>query len=137
MAELIQLPEDVQRLVEGICPEAEVRLAACGDLALDGSYGEQWVVLASERVLVCTCDDGRSELRVNLPLADISKLRVWWGARRCERSWTGSGSTCCPSATPCRIDSGGCAPSSKRPRRASPSPSTRRRQITASRADWC
>jgi len=76
LAELIQLPEDVQRLVEGVCPEAEVRLAACGDLALDGSYGEQWVVLASERVLVCTCDDGRSELRVNLPLADISKVEV-------------------------------------------------------------
>lgn len=76
MAELIQLPEEVQRLVEEVCPETEVHLAACGDLALDGSYGEQWVVLAGERVLVCTCDDGQSQLRVNLPLADISKVEV-------------------------------------------------------------
>ena len=52
MAELAPIPEDVQQAVDRIQPGAQVHLLAFSDLAPDGSFGEQWIALAGERVLV-------------------------------------------------------------------------------------
>jgi len=71
-----QLPETARNLIAGLCPGAEIRLAAKSDLSPDGRFGEQWLALAGERVLVCSLDDGKAELRADLPLADIREVEI-------------------------------------------------------------
>ncbi len=76
MVDQSQLPEPARNLIAGLCPGAEIRLAAESDLSPDGRFGEQWLALAGERVLVCSLDDGEAELRADLPLADIREVEI-------------------------------------------------------------
>jgi len=71
-----ELPESVQRLVASTVPEAEVRVIAQSDLGPDGNYGEQWLALAGDRVLVSEPDGQTGKLILDLPLSDISEVDI-------------------------------------------------------------
>ena len=72
MAVAHELPDAIRRAVG----DAEVRVAAASDLGSDGRFGERWIVLAGERVLVCAPDGGDARVAVDLPLKDISEVQV-------------------------------------------------------------
>ncbi len=75
MPALEQLPESVKAMVEQRHPGAEVKVSALGDLLRDGVYGDQWLVLAGDRVLVLT--DGQvPEVSTDLPLAEINAFEI-------------------------------------------------------------
>ena len=76
VADKRQLPETARDLIAGLCLGAEVRLAAKSDLSPDGRFGEQWVALAGERILVCSLDDGKAEVRADLPLSDVAEVEI-------------------------------------------------------------
>ena len=42
----------------------------------DGRFGERWLVLAGERLLVCAPDGGQARILVDLPLKEISEASV-------------------------------------------------------------
>jgi len=71
-----QLPDSIKRLIADQFPGADARLAAQSDLAPDGSYGEQWLVLAGERVLVSSADGAAARVLVDVPLAEISEVEI-------------------------------------------------------------
>ena len=48
----VEVPEEIRQAAAALAPEAELRLAAASDLGADGRYGERWLVLAGERLLV-------------------------------------------------------------------------------------
>jgi ATP-binding cassette subfamily B protein len=66
----------VQRLIGEKSPGAEAQVTARSDLAPDGKFGEQWLALAGDRVLVCAPDGVEATLLVELPLADISEVEI-------------------------------------------------------------
>ncbi|UCC67791.1 MAG: ABC transporter ATP-binding protein, partial [Armatimonadota bacterium] len=76
MAELAPIPEDVQQAVDRVQPGARVRLLAFSDLAPDGTFGEQFLALADDRLLVFFANGGEPELRVNLPLSSMTKVEI-------------------------------------------------------------
>ncbi len=71
-----ELPESVQRLIASTVPEAEVRVIAESDLGPDGNYGEQWLALAGDRVLVTEPDGQVGKLILDVPLSDISEVDI-------------------------------------------------------------
>jgi len=70
------LPDAVLKAIRDLTPGGEIRLAAASDLARDGRYGERWIVLAGERVLVCGRDGAQVEVEVDLLLKEIGELQV-------------------------------------------------------------
>ncbi|MBN1459847.1 MAG: ABC transporter ATP-binding protein [Armatimonadetes bacterium] len=76
MAENISIPEDVHRAVEAVSPGADVRVLAFSDLSPDGTFGEQFLALADERLLVFDCNGKTPELRSDLPLSRVSKVEI-------------------------------------------------------------
>jgi len=71
-----RLPEVIRKAVARAAPDAEIRVAAASDLGADGRYGERWLVLAGDRVLVLAPDGAEATTRVDLPLKDISEVVV-------------------------------------------------------------
>lgn len=71
-----QLPKSIAETIAATCPGAEIRLAAVSDLSGDGSFGERWLVLAGDRVLVCAPDGAARGPVVDLPLTDISEVEI-------------------------------------------------------------
>jgi len=71
-----QLPPPVREALERLYPGAEVHVAARTDLSADGSFGERWLLLAGDRVLVCAPDGAAAQVQADLPLADISEVEV-------------------------------------------------------------
>ena len=78
--------------VARVAPEAEVRLAAATDLDEDGNFGERWVALAGDHLLVVS-PDGRdpstslragpsaspragASVQVDLPVKEISEVSI-------------------------------------------------------------
>jgi ATP-binding cassette subfamily B protein len=76
MAPSNHIPEDVRQAVGGVRPGADIRLVAFSDLAPDGSFGEQFLALADDRLLVFSSDGGSPALLKDLPLADVSKVEI-------------------------------------------------------------
>jgi ATP-binding cassette subfamily B protein len=76
MAESNHIPEDVRQAVEGVRPAADIRLVAFSDLAPDGNFGEQFLALADDRLLVFSSDGERPALLKDLPFADVSKVEI-------------------------------------------------------------
>jgi len=56
MAEFSYIPEDVRQAVDGVRPGADIRLLAFSDLTPDGRFGEQFLALADDRLLVFSSD---------------------------------------------------------------------------------
>jgi len=71
-----QIPDRARDLIARLRPGAEIRLAAGSDLSPDGRFGEQWVALAADRVLVCSLDGEDAQLRSDLPLSDITEVEI-------------------------------------------------------------
>ncbi len=76
MTEEVQIPEDVRRAVDGVHPGADIRVLGFSDLDSAGSFGERWIALAGENVVVFSSNGTGAELLVDLPLKDISKVEV-------------------------------------------------------------
>jgi len=76
MADSNHIPEDVRQAVEGVRPGAEIRLVAFSDLAPDGAFGEQFLALADDRLLVFSSDGESPELLKDLPFSDVSKVEI-------------------------------------------------------------
>ena len=76
MAELNPIPEDVRQAVEGVRPGADIRLLAFSDLTPDGSFGEQFLALAGDRLLIFSSDGESPRLLKDLPFADVSKVEI-------------------------------------------------------------
>jgi ATP-binding cassette subfamily B protein len=72
----LDLPEWVTTAVARVAPDAEVRLATASDLAEDGTFGERWVALVGERVLVLSPNGGDPEVQVDLPIKEISEVSI-------------------------------------------------------------
>jgi ATP-binding cassette subfamily B protein len=75
MAVLEQIPESVRTAVERSHPGAEVKVSARADLRDDGAFGDKWLLLAGDRVLVCY-DGEAAGVSTDLPLADISNFEI-------------------------------------------------------------
>ena len=76
MDEYISIPEDVREAVDGVVPDADIRLLAFSDLAPDGTFGEQFLALAGERLLIFAGNGEAPELRTDLPLSRVSKVEI-------------------------------------------------------------
>jgi len=76
MAEPSSIPEDVRQAVNGVRPGADIRLVAFSDLAPDGSFGEQFLALAGDRLLIFTSDGEPPKLLKDLPFSDVSKVEI-------------------------------------------------------------
>ena len=76
MAELNPIPEDVRQAVEGVRPGADIRLLAFSDLTPDGSFGEQFLALAGDRLLIFSSDGESPRLLKDLPFADVSRVEI-------------------------------------------------------------
>ncbi|UCH33541.1 MAG: ABC transporter ATP-binding protein [Armatimonadota bacterium] len=76
MCATVQLPDAVLQAVARAAPDAEIRIAAASDLGAGNRFGECWLVLAGDRVLVCAPDGAEAEILVDLPLKDISEAQV-------------------------------------------------------------
>ena len=70
------LPEWMTEAVARVAPDAEVRLAAATDLGEDGNFGERWVALAGDRLLVVSSDGGEAAVQVDLPVKEISEISI-------------------------------------------------------------
>ena len=75
MAMAEQLPESVRTAVEQRHPGAEVRVSARADLRDGGAFGDQWLLLAGDRLLICH-DGEASQVTTDLPLADITSFEI-------------------------------------------------------------
>lgn len=71
-----ELPPAVRSAIEGAAPGAEVRVAAETDLLADGRYGERWLALAGDRVLVIAPDGARGRVEVDLPLTETTEFEI-------------------------------------------------------------
>lgn len=71
-----QLPDAIRQLVARAAPEAEIRIAAASDLGSDHRFGERWLVLAGDRVLVCGPDGAQAQVELDLPLKDVTGVEV-------------------------------------------------------------
>jgi hypothetical protein len=49
----------------------DIVIAVAADLTLQGAFGEEWLVVTKDRLLVYEPGDDRPSLRVDLPLAGI------------------------------------------------------------------
>ncbi len=76
MADSNHIPEDVLQAVDGVRPGSHIRLLAFSDLAPDGSFGEQFIALADDRLLVFSSDGESPRLLKDLPFADVSKVEI-------------------------------------------------------------
>ena len=76
MAQSNHIPEDVRQAVDGVLPGAKIRLVAFSDLAPDGSFGEQFIALADDHLLVFSSDGQSPALLKDLPFADVSKVEI-------------------------------------------------------------
>ncbi|HUS82026.1 MAG TPA: ABC transporter ATP-binding protein [Dehalococcoidia bacterium] len=76
MDEYISIPEDVQEAVDGVVPDADIRLLAFSDLNPDGSFGEQFLALAGERLLIFGHNGEAPEVRTDLALSRVSKVEI-------------------------------------------------------------
>jgi len=76
MAECLSIPEDVRHAVDSVTPGADIRILAFSDLSPDGAFGEQFLALADERILIFDCNGQVPELRTNLPLSRISRVEI-------------------------------------------------------------
>ena len=70
------LPDAVRRAIARAANGGEIRIAAASDLGTDGRYGERWIALAGEQVLVCAPDGDEASILVDLRLKDISEVQV-------------------------------------------------------------
>ncbi len=71
-----EIPETVIKEISEAVPGSKILLAAKSDLAADGRFGERWVVLAGEHVLVVTPDSTTARVEIDLPLKEISEVQV-------------------------------------------------------------
>ena len=71
-----ELPDAIRQLVARAAPDAEIRIAAASDLGPDLRFGERWLVLAGERVLVCAPDGAQTRVLVDLPIKDVSEAQT-------------------------------------------------------------
>jgi len=76
VADTLDLPEWITQTLAQHVPDAEVRFAVATDLAEDGSFGERWVALAGDRLLVISPNGGAPEVQVNLPVGDVSEVAI-------------------------------------------------------------
>ncbi len=76
MAESNHIPEDVGEAVQGVRPGAEIRVVAFSDLGPDGNFGEQFLALADDRLLVFSSDSEGPQLLKDLPFSDVSKVEI-------------------------------------------------------------
>ena len=76
VARLEPIPERLLEAVQRTHPGAEVRLFARGDLGPDGGFGERWLLLAGDRVLVCALDSAAPDIVLDLPLCEVSGVEI-------------------------------------------------------------
>ncbi len=76
MAESNHIPKDVREAVDGVRPGADIRLLAFSDLTPDGSFGEQFLALADDRLLVFSCDGESPALVKDVPFSEVSKVDI-------------------------------------------------------------
>jgi len=76
MAESNHIPEDVREAVDGVRPGADIRLLAFSDLTPERSFGEQFLALADDRLLVFSSDGKIPELLKDLPFSDVSRVEI-------------------------------------------------------------
>jgi ATP-binding cassette subfamily B protein len=75
MSVVEQIPESVCAAVERLHPGAEVKVSARADLRDGGLFGDKWLLLAGDRVLVC--HDGEApRVSADLALADIGSFEI-------------------------------------------------------------
>ncbi len=74
---VVELPPPVREALQRAQGEGDVCIAAASDLGEDGHYGESWLAGTDSRVMVVSGDgDGKLEVRVDLPLKDITALEI-------------------------------------------------------------
>jgi len=71
-----ELPDAIRQLLARVTPEAEIRIAAASDLGSDHRFGERWLVLAGDRVLVCAPDGAEARIVLELPLQEVKEVEV-------------------------------------------------------------
>jgi ATP-binding cassette subfamily B protein len=76
MAESNHIPEDVRQAVDGVLPGADIRLLAFSDLAPDGTFGEQFLALAGDRLLIFSSDGETPELVKEVPFSDVKSTEI-------------------------------------------------------------
>jgi ATP-binding cassette, subfamily B, bacterial len=70
------LPESLKSLIQQIFPRAEILLAVFADLQEDGRFGERWLALAADRLLVLAPEGDTGKILHNLPLFEAAPLSI-------------------------------------------------------------
>ncbi|MFP4056308.1 MAG: ABC transporter transmembrane domain-containing protein [Candidatus Brocadiia bacterium] len=75
------LPNAVEQKLRQVVGEARPRVALRADIGPDGRFGEEWLVVAAERVLTLAVAEGaesgaEATVRRDFPLADISEVKI-------------------------------------------------------------
>ena len=71
-----ELPKLLRDRLAAELPGEEVRLAAGSDLGRDGCFGEEWLVLAGTRLLVCAGEAEGHRVLFNEPLERIKRVKL-------------------------------------------------------------
>jgi len=70
-----QIPESIKAIMEQRHPGADLRVSARADLGDGGIFGDKWLLLAGDHVVVC--QDGEvPQVATDLPLSDISSFEI-------------------------------------------------------------
>ncbi|MCJ7752619.1 MAG: ABC transporter ATP-binding protein/permease [Armatimonadetes bacterium] len=70
------MPDKIADLLAHVAPGASVRASAQSDLAPDGRFGERWVVLTDDRLLVVEQHGGEPRVETDLPLKGVSEFKI-------------------------------------------------------------
>ena len=70
------LPEAVLNTIAKIAPGAEIKLSETSDLGPGNLFGERWIALAGEQLIVCEPDGVAPRVTIALPLKDISDIQI-------------------------------------------------------------
>ncbi len=70
------LPAPLEAKLLELTRGAEPQAAMRADIAADGRFGEEWLVVAAGRMLTLSSEDGRVGVRRDFPLSDISEVKV-------------------------------------------------------------
>jgi ATP-binding cassette subfamily B protein len=75
-------PDSVQKTLRENAPHApdmtlpETRLSIAGDIAVDGRYGERWLIVDLTHLRVLTIDGHKAHLDLEVPLAEIREAKA-------------------------------------------------------------
>jgi ATP-binding cassette, subfamily B, bacterial len=71
-----RLPAEVRELICRTVPNAEIRLAAESDIGPDGQYGERWIALAGDHLVVCEPTAQGPQVAKDLLITDFQDIGI-------------------------------------------------------------